>query len=179
MSKKEAKIKAKSPTPLGAPKGLRKAIKGFWKSSKTTQVSDEQLDDLKNIDNPSKMLKNIKSSEELELRQKALIYTNLNKGHKAIDCLEKAIRINPEGAYSYYLKGRIKGDMTYFEEGMKDLSKAIELDNSFADAYSERGNIKIKLGIKTGNKELIKGGVKDLDNAVDLNPSPFIRPFKL
>jgi len=120
----------------------------------------------------SRILKNIKNAKELELRQKALRYANLNNSKTALNCLNKAIQINPQGAYSYYLRGRIKGDLTYFEEGIKDLSNAIELDNSFADAYSERGNIKVKLGFKTGNEELMKEGIKDLDKAVDLNPSP-------
>ncbi|GHT38050.1 hypothetical protein AGMMS49965_00260 [Bacteroidia bacterium] len=65
---------------------------------------------------------------------------------EAIDCLNKAIEIDPNFAPAYYNRGGAKGDLGRNEEAIEDFNKAIEINPNYANAYNNRGTAKSDLG---------------------------------
>ena len=134
------------------------------KSNPKKDMADKILKDvLKKKKDLLPIEQNIKNSQEHHLRGEGLAYSMRGDFESAIECCNRAIKINPKGAYSYFLRGRSKGDLGYLEEGLKDLTKAIKLDNTFADAYTNRGIIRSKL-------EDYEGAISDLNRAIELDP---------
>jgi len=54
------------------------------------------------------------------------------------DC-DKAISISPNSVRAYSNRGRALRELGKYEESLKDLNKALELDNSFVAARFNRG----------------------------------------
>lgn len=76
-----------------------------------------------------------------------------------IEHSDKGIEINPNSAYLLYFRGRSKGDLGKFKEGLKDLDKCLKIKLDYADAYVERGYIRQKMGNSSGAKNDYEKGV--------------------
>jgi len=129
----------------------------IFEESKNKMLSKKQLGEyLKkmNKEAPTHMVyQDVKNSEEFQARWYALNYSMLKEYDKAIEWSTKGIKINPKSAYLYYIRGRTKGDMGLFKEGIEDLNVAIKLKPKISDAYRERGEIKKRLGDIKGGEE--------------------------
>ena len=68
----------------------------------------------------------------------------------AIQDFNKALELDPDDGYRYYLRGNVKSDLGDKKGAIQDYSKAIELDPNDADAYGNRGSAKYDLGDKDG-----------------------------
>lgn len=106
----------------------------------------------------------VKNPEEFQMRNHALYFSMKGNLEMVIEYATKGIKINPNAAYLFYMRGRSKGDLKLFKEGIKDLSMAISLKPKYADAFVERGYIKQKMG----NAE---GAEKDYKKAKEIDPS--------
>jgi len=116
---------------------------------------------------PDRMIfQKIRNPEEFQARSRALNYSMLADYNKAIEYANKGLKINPEGVYLFYIKGRSEGDIGLFAEGIKDLTEAIRLEPNYADAFVERGYIKEKMG-----DEGVGGCWNDYDTALTIEPS--------
>ena len=109
----------------------------------------------------------VKNPEENKGRYWALNASMSGEFAKAIDFCNRGLKINPEGAYLFYMRGRSEGDLGELKEGIEDLNRAIELFPNFAEAYVERGVIKSKLGYQKGAMEDYKKA-KEVDLSVIL-----------
>src|SRR3989338_10020133 len=78
---------------------------------------------------------------------------------KIIEQADKGLEINPNSAYLLYFRGRSRGDLGKFEEGLKDLNKCLKIKQDYADAYVERGYIRQKIGNNSGAKNDYEKGV--------------------
>jgi len=76
----------------------------------------------------------------------------LRKGSKAqaLNDIERAIECNPENPRFHYHKGAILMQQELFHEAIESLSRAIDLDPSYAAPYLLRGQIYEKLGDEEG-----------------------------
>ena len=121
-----------------------------------------------------------------------LTYYDFDEEHlsfllKAIDDLDTAIDINPRDALAYHARGLVKMRLRKYKEAIDDLDKTIEIntrlaeahreaiddldtvieeiDTQLAEAYTNRGIIKSKLG-RYRHYEAID----DLNTAIEINP---------
>jgi len=118
-------------------------------------------------EHPDRMIfQKVKNPEEFQARFHALHYSMAGDYYKAIEHADKGLKINPESAYLFYIKGRSERDVGLFAEGIKDLTEAIRLEPNYADAFVERGYIKHKMG------DVGVGGCwNDYDTALTIEPS--------
>jgi len=92
-------------------------------------------------------------SLSLELHEHARAYINrgaayaeLGKYDKAIEDLNKAIKLNKDFAYAYYNRGNAYVKLNRYDKAIKDYNKAIELNPDDAEAYGNRGLVYVILG---------------------------------
>ena len=116
-------------------------------------------------ENPDRMVfQGVKNPEEYRIRHHALYFSMNGDYKKAMEYANRGIEINPKSAYLFYIRGRSKGDIELFDDGVKDLDAAIKLKPDYADAFVERGYIEQK----KGNLESAK---KDYEKAKKIDPS--------
>ena len=164
------------------PKTPEEAMDKVYKVTKKLRLSEEEIKKLRKKKNPIDIEKNVKNPKEFSLRNDAIYNAIKGNFEKVIKICDKAIKINPEGAYNFFLRGRSKGDLGYFNEGIKDLDKAIELDEKYADAYTQRAIIKMKkhpefinlMGsyekkLSKKQQNILKDIIKDFDKAPKLD----------
>lgn len=107
---------------------------------------------------PDRMIfQDVKNPEEYQARNHALYYSMQGKYGLSIEHATEGLKINPNSAYLYYIRGRSKGGLGQFEEGIRDLNIAIKIKPNYADAFVERGYIKQKMGnLKDAKKDYKK-----------------------
>ena len=115
--------------------------------------------------------KDIESPEEFRLHHWALHYSMIGDLEKAIKYSTEGLKLNPKNAYFLYLRGRTKGDIGQFTEGIKDLNEALILNPIFSDVFVERGVIKQAMGD-------IKGAAEDYEKAKEIEPTITFPEFK-
>ena len=72
--------------------------------------------------------------------QRALRHFQQEKYNEAITDLNEAIRINPQIAVAYLLRGSAKAPLGRYEEALADLNEAIRINPQNAEVYIMRGN---------------------------------------
>lgn len=133
-------------------------------SIKNLKIELKTLNKIQKEDPNSRILQDVKNPEEYKWRGWALNASMNGEYEKAVEYCNKGIKINPESAYLFYLRGRSKGDIQQFNHGIEDLNAAIKIKPNFADAFVERGYIKQKKGD-------IKGAEEDYKKAKEIEPS--------
>jgi tetratricopeptide (TPR) repeat protein len=157
--------------------GIKYFLKKFKKKPLSSEKAQKQIlkEVLKNIQ------QNIKNPLEFELRNNA--FNNATQGNlkEAIRYCNEAIKINPKGAYNFFLRGISRGDLGLYNESIKDLNEAIKINSKYADAYTKRAIIKSKqnrlenifseLGSKLSKNQIkvIKDIKDDFDKAIKLD----------
>jgi tetratricopeptide (TPR) repeat protein len=90
-------------------------------------------------------------------------YLQENDEKKAIDCFDKAIRLDPENAYYYGLRGKLKSQLGQNTSAFMDLNKAVELSPNDPDMYAERSKFNSKCGY-------FFPAISDINKAIELCP---------
>ncbi|MDD3629717.1 MAG: tetratricopeptide repeat protein [Bacteroidales bacterium] len=76
---------------------------------------------------------------ELKLEANRNIYNMQNNAAK--ENLEKALKINAQDPEIYYLLGNVCFNERQYDEAIEYYTKAIEIDSTYAQAYTSRGKI--------------------------------------
>ena len=86
----------------------------------------------------------------------------------AIEDINKAIKLYPDFAYSYYNRANLHAISNMLPEAYDDYSKAIELNPSFGEAYYNRGLVQIFMkDTRKGCLDLSKAGELGIENAYE------------
>lgn len=64
---------------------------------------------------------------------KVLFFFQLEKLQKSIDCLTKALEINPNNINAIYYKGIVLEELENHEEAMKCFNKALEINPDYEE----------------------------------------------
>ena len=84
----------------------------------------------------------------------------------AIEDINKAIKLYPDFAYSYYNRANLQAISNKLPEAYDDYSKAIELNPSFGEAYYNRGLVQIYMkDNRKGFLDLSKAGELGIEEA--------------
>jgi len=102
------------------------------------------------------------SAEDLINKAKLLLNGKQNNDKKkAIEYLDKAIKLQPNNAVAYNRRGIVYFHLSQYQQAIENFNKAIILKPDFADAYVNRGN----LYFIQGNNEL---GCRDAQKGCEL-----------
>ena len=86
----------------------------------------------------------------------------------AIEDINKAIKLYPDFAYSYYNRANLYAISNQLPEAYDDYSKAIELNPSFGEAYYNRGLVQIFMkDTRKGCLDLSKAGELGIEDAYE------------
>jgi tetratricopeptide (TPR) repeat protein len=83
---------------------------------------------------------------------------------KALSAGDAAIRLSPNYAEAYRLRGRTRVEMRDYDGALADYSRAIELNDGYVEAYQNRGSARLRRGDNSG-------ALADYDEAVRRDPS--------
>ena len=86
----------------------------------------------------------------------------------AIEDINKAIKLYPDFAYSYYNRANLYAISNMLPEAYDDYTRAIELNPSFGEAYYNRGLVQIFMkDTRKGCLDLSKAGELGIENAYE------------
>jgi tetratricopeptide (TPR) repeat protein/S1-C subfamily serine protease len=83
---------------------------------------------------------------------------------KAIQSFTKAIQLNPQYVYAYFMRAVIYGQLEEFQKSLTDYDQAIALNPKYLNAYRNRGFLRIT---KFNN---VQGALADFNQAILLDP---------
>ncbi len=101
--------------------------------------------------------------EAWELLNKGVALGSLRRYNEAIDCYDKAIRINPEFAYAWHNKGTALDNLGNYNEAITCYDKVIGINPEDAYAWINKGTALYNLG-------RYKEAIKCYDGAIRINP---------
>ena len=93
-----------------------------------------------------------------------ILYNQLGKHQKAINCFEKAIQINPNSANAYYNLGVIFTQLGESQKAISYYEKAIQINPNSANAYYSLGVIFTQLGES-------QKAINCFEKAIQINPN--------
>ncbi|MBU0761454.1 MAG: hypothetical protein KKD39_00365 [Candidatus Altiarchaeota archaeon] len=140
----------------------RKLLNHLYDLTEDINLSMEDIACLKN-DNPKSMLYvDVTSEEEFKLRHHAMRCCLNRDFQTAIESSKTALGMNPDAAYLFYIRGKAYTSLCMWDEGIKDLQKAIELKPDYFRACLELGVLYFNKGLyeKLGDKNKVKMGGK-------------------
>ena len=124
----------------------------------------EMIDFISSIDNSYQRI-TIDSDPANRLRQNT---SRTYSYDDAIEDINKAIKLYPDLAYSYYNRAGLYTISGRLPEAYEDYSKAIELNPSFGEAYFNRGLVQIFMkDTRKGCLDLSKAGELGIENAYE------------
>jgi serine/threonine protein kinase len=97
-----------------------------------------------------------KKEEELniyDLNNKGISLANLKHYIEAIECYDKAIKIDPKDLSAWYNKGVVLGELNRNQEGVECHKKVLEIDQKDIDAWYNKG---VALGNLNRNQEAVE-----------------------
>lgn len=97
----------------------------------------------------------------------AIVYHNMNELKAAYDSYSKAIECKPDMIDAYFNRAQVliaEKDESKSDDILKDLNKAIELDEKFIDALYTKAVVQKKL-------KDYKGAIETLDKILEIDPT--------
>jgi len=167
LKKKDSKVNKKEENIHEKRKKLAEELSKF-----TNEMTLEEIRRAAKMQPNMPFFQDIKNKKEFLFRDRICMLAALmasgdiepiNACKEIIECADKGLKINPKSAYLLYFKGRSKGDIVLFKEGIEILNQAAKIKPDYDDVYVERGYIKQKMGD-------IKGAEEDYKIAKKLDP---------
>jgi len=106
------------------------------------------------------------STQGGKLSQQAFTYFKAGEDQKALECINKAIEIEP-AASSYRLRAEIELDMHNFAGALEDAQKAKKAEPTVAENFRMVGRVYVALG-------KLPDAIKELDTAVKFAPDDHV-----
>jgi tetratricopeptide (TPR) repeat protein len=132
---------------LGSQKTDRELINRLFDLTGDATISMDDIRKL-NSENPEKVIyENVESEEEFKLRHLALHMSLNRKFEKALDAADTAIQMNPNSAYTRYLRGSIYGNLCRWDEAIDEIKTALKLKHPYFRAQLELGILHFNKGI--------------------------------
>jgi tetratricopeptide (TPR) repeat protein len=72
---------------------------------------------------------------------KAVTYDSIGKYGEALECIDKALKLNPESVGILYTKGNILKHLNRVQEALDYFNKSLELDPDFEPAKKAKEEI--------------------------------------
>jgi len=91
-------------------------------------------------------IKSMTSNEAFEWYYKGSAFFSEGKYSKAIECYDKAIKIDPNFYFALYDKGTALVEQGNYSKAIECYDKAIKIDPNFSDAWNSKGNAFYKQG---------------------------------
>jgi tetratricopeptide (TPR) repeat protein len=95
--------------------------------------------------------------------RRAILYGSTGNLDKAIEDLNYSIRMRPDFAYAYWVRGASFSDKKDYNRAIADYSAAIKLNSNVADFYHDRGNAREAL-------DQWEEAIADYKKAAEVNP---------
>jgi tetratricopeptide (TPR) repeat protein len=95
--------------------------------------------------------------------KQGLSLSKVGKFQESIDCLDKAIEIEPDFADAWHNKGYALGNLKKYAEAIECFDKAIEIEPDFADAWRSMGFAYSKL-------DKFDKAMECVNKSIDINP---------
>lgn len=106
----------------------------------------------------------INPNNEHSLSMRAAFNLDFGRYDKAIDDLDRAIKLKPNNATYYTLRGLTYAKLGKYDKSIKDLNNAVKLEPTFSEHYYCRA----RAYSMSGN---INNAIQDLDKAIQLDPN--------
>ena len=104
------------------------------------------------------------------LKQRAIAYMHLGQHPRALEDINQAIKIRPDDADNFYLRGFSYRALNQNQKALEDCNRAINIDPNFAAAYATRAFANKSLG----NVDQAKA---DARRALELDPKVKVPNF--
>lgn len=85
-------------------------------------------------------------SKATTLKQRAVAYMHLGQHKRAIEDINQALKLKPDDADNYYLRGFAYRALNENQRAVEDCTRAINMDRNFAAAYATRAFAHKSLG---------------------------------
>ena len=112
----------------------------------TQAVENQRKNNLLEAKKLYNSLINIDPNHFNSLHNLGLIYSKLSEFQKAIDCLKKAIEVNPSSLISHLSMAKVLFVTRKFNDSKKSYEKALEIDPNNVSAYVNLGVIALNFG---------------------------------
>ena len=140
---------------------LEEMNRGLSKKKETQAVKQIRKELKKDFQQTTKGLDAVALRDQTSELWKDGKYSN---PRRAIELLDKAIKLDPGYARAYCHRGNAYADLKQYERAIQDFDKAIKLDPGYAWAYGIRG-----LAYADLNQH--ERAIQDLDKAIQLDPN--------
>jgi tetratricopeptide (TPR) repeat protein len=97
-------------------------------------------------------------------KQKALLLYNLRKYDESLDCLNKALELDPNDSAVWAAKGRVLNDLKKYNEAIRCFDKLLQLDPNHAGGWNNKGVALLDSG-------RYEEAIKCYDKAIQINPN--------
>lgn len=105
-------------------------------------------------------------------------YVKINSLNKALSDINYSIRLNPELAKAFYLKGIINSEKAIYYEAVENFDQAIKLDTEESEYYFKRAELKKLYYRPISKTKTYESIMADIGASIQLNPNDY-RPYKL
>ena len=105
-------------------------------------------------------------------------YVNINNFNKALSDINYSIRLNPENARAFFLKGIINIERAIYYEAVENFDQAIKLNGDESDYYFRRAELKKLYYKPIAGTKTYESIMSDIKISIELDPEDY-RPYML
>ncbi len=142
----------------------KKAKEYIAEESEDTATASEAIQEFVQREEEEKQER--ENSEQLtawDYNKQGNAYSREGQYEEAMECYEKAIKMQPENAVFYYNRGTAYGKCKEYDKALADYNMAIKIDPQNSYAYNNRGNVYY-------NRREYEKAMSDYNMAIKIDP---------